>query len=126
VDDGDGEVASPPVPAEVLASADPLVLPDALVSAGTPAPELGSGLMDGVFCIASILLCLTARSSSILFSLLALSCELSGGAKPGGLLLKAGHTKSRPFSELAIEHRLESWPHVQLLFLLGQCLLSFV
>ena len=88
--DGDGEVASAPVPAEVLVSVDPLVLPDALVSAGAPAPELGCGLMDRIFCIASILRCLTARSSSILFSLLALNCELSGSAKPGGIVAEGG------------------------------------
>ena len=74
------------MPVDVLVSADPLGLPDALVSAGAPAPELGCGLMDRIFCIASILRCLTARSSSILFSLLALNCELSGGAKPGGIV----------------------------------------
>ena len=90
VDDGDGEVASAPVPAEVLVSADPLVLPDALVSAGAPAPELGCCLMDRIFCIASILRCLTACRSSILFSLLALSCDLSGGAKPGGIVAEGG------------------------------------
>jgi hypothetical protein len=88
--DGDGEVASAPLPAEVLVSADPLVLPDPLVSAGAPAPELGCDLMDRIFCIASILRCLTARSSSILFSLLALNCELSGGAKPGGIVAEGG------------------------------------
>ena len=68
----------------MLVSADPLVLPDALVSAGAPAAEFGCVLMDLIFCIASILRCLMERSSSILFSLLALSCELSGGTKPGG------------------------------------------
>ncbi len=71
---------------DVLVSADPLVLPDALVSAGTPAPAFGCVLMDRICCIASILRCLMERSSSILFSLLALSCELSGGAKPGGMV----------------------------------------
>ena len=70
--------------AGVLVSADPLVLPDALVSAGAPAAELGCVLMDLILCIASILRCLMERSSSVLFSLLALSCELSGGTKPGG------------------------------------------
>jgi hypothetical protein len=90
VDDGDGEVASAPVLADVLVSADPLGLPDALVSAGAPAPELGCALMDLIFCIASILRCLTARSSSILFALIALSSGLSGGAKPGGMLAEGG------------------------------------
>ena len=90
VDDGDGEVASAPVLADVLVSADPLGLPDALVSAGAPAPELGCALMDLIFCIASILRCLTARSSSILFALLALSSGLSGGAKPGGIAAEGG------------------------------------
>ena len=74
----------------MLVSADPLVLPDALVSAGTPAAEFGCVLMDLIFCIASILRCLMERSSSILFSLLALSCELSGGAKPGGMVADVG------------------------------------
>jgi len=91
VDDGDAEVASTPVPAEVLVSADPLVLPDALVSAGAPVPELGCTLIDRILCIASILRCLTARSSSILFSLLALSCEPStDGATPGGIVAEGG------------------------------------
>jgi hypothetical protein len=78
------------VPAEVLVSADPLVLPDALVSAGAAAPESGCARMDLILCIASNLRCLIARSSSILFSLLALSCELSGGAKPGGSVAEGG------------------------------------
>jgi hypothetical protein len=46
VDDGEGEVASAPVLADVLVSEDPLVLPDALVSTGAPAPELGCARMD--------------------------------------------------------------------------------
>ena len=75
---------------DVLVSADPLVLPDALVSAGTPALAFGCVLMDRICCIASILRCLMERSSSILFSLLALSCELSGGAKPGGIVAEGG------------------------------------
>jgi hypothetical protein len=59
--------------------------------------------MDRIFCIAAILRCLTERSSSILFSLLALSCELSGGAKPGGIVAE-GHSKSVLFqsSELSV------------------------
>jgi hypothetical protein len=64
-------------------SADPLLLPAALASVGIPAAELGCSLKDLIFCIASSLRCLKARSSSILLSLLALSCEVSGGAKPG-------------------------------------------
>ena len=102
MDDGDGEVASAPVVGEVLVSADPLVLPDALVSAGAPAPELGCPLMDRIFCIASILRALTARSSSILFSRLALSCELSGGAKPGGI--DAAGTLEEPQAARASEN----------------------
>jgi len=97
VDDGEGEVASAPVLADVLVSADPLVLPDALVSAGAPAPELGCARMDLVLCITSNLRCLMARSSSILFSLLALSCELSGGAKPGGIVAEGGTFEEASF-----------------------------
>jgi hypothetical protein len=90
VEEGEGEVASAPLLADGLVSADPLVSPDALVSAGVPAPELGCARMDLILCIASNLRCLTARSSSILWALLALSCELSGGAKPGGTVAEGG------------------------------------
>ena len=103
--------------AEVLVSADPLVLPDALVSAGAPAPELGCARMDLILCIASNLRCLIARSSSILFSLLALKCEVSDGDKPGGIVAEGGTFEESFFSELAIEGRLEASPHALLLFL---------
>jgi hypothetical protein len=83
--------------ADVLVSEDPLVLPDALVSTGAPAPELGCARMDLILCIASNLRCLIARSSSILFSLLALSCELSGGAKPGGIVTEGGTFEEASF-----------------------------
>jgi hypothetical protein len=83
--------------AEVLVSADPLVLPDALVSAGAPAPELGCARMDLILCIASKLRCLIARSSSILFSLLALNCDLSGSAKPGGIVAEGGTFEEASF-----------------------------
>jgi len=76
---------------------DPLVLPDALVSTGAPAPELGCARMDLILCIASNLRCLIARSSSILFSLLAFSCELSGGAKPGGIVAEGGTFEEASF-----------------------------
>ena len=85
------------MPVDGLVLADPLVLPDALVSAGTPAPAFGCVLMDLICCIASILRCLMARSSSILFSLLALSCELSGGAKPGGMVAEGGAFEEASF-----------------------------
>jgi hypothetical protein len=76
--------------ADVLVLADPLVLSDAPVPAGAPAPESGCARMDLILCIASNLRCLIARNSSILFSLPALSCELSGGAKPGGIVAEGG------------------------------------
>jgi len=82
----------------VLVSEDPLLLPDALVSAGAPAPELGCARMeDLILCIASNLRCLIARSSSILFSLLAFSCELSGSAKPGGIVAEGGTFEESSF-----------------------------
>ena len=77
--------------------ADVLVSEDPLVSTGAPAPELGCARMDLVLCIASNLRCLIARSSSILFSLLALSCELSGGAKPGGIVTEGGTFEEASF-----------------------------
>jgi hypothetical protein len=83
--------------ADVLVSEDPLVLPDALLSTGAPAPELGCARMDLILCIASNLRCLIARTSSILFSLLALSCELSGGAKPGGIVAEGGTFEEASF-----------------------------
>jgi hypothetical protein len=83
---------------DVLVSEDPLVLGDALVSAGVPAPELGCvRMVDLIFCSASNLRCLIARTSSILFSLLALSCELSGGAKPGGIVAEGGRFEAASF-----------------------------
>ena len=98
VDDGDGEAASAPVLADVPVSEDPLVLPAAPVSAGAPVPELGCARMeDLILCNASNLRCLIARSSSILFSLLALSCELSGGAKPGGIVAEGGTFEESSF-----------------------------
>jgi hypothetical protein len=103
--------------ADVLLSADPLVLPDALVSPGAPAPELRCAPMDLILFIASNLRCLIARSSSILFSLLALRCEVSGGDKPGGIVAEGGTFEESFFSELAIEGRLEASPHALLLFL---------
>ncbi len=83
--------------ADVLVSADPLVLPDAPASADAPAPESGCARMDRILWIASNLRCLIARSSSILFSLLALSCELSGGAKPGGIVAEGGTFEEASF-----------------------------
>ena len=84
--------------ADVLVSEEPLVLPDALVSAGVPAPELGCARMvDLIFRSASNLRSLIARSSPILFSLLALSCELSGGAKPGGIVAEGGRFEAASF-----------------------------
>jgi hypothetical protein len=83
--------------ADVLVSADPVVLPDALVSAGAPAPELGCARMDLVLCIASNLRCLMARNSSILCSLPALSWELSGGDKPGGIVAEGGTFEEASF-----------------------------
>jgi hypothetical protein len=88
------------VVADELVSADPLVLPDALVSAGAPAPAFGRVLIDLICCIVSSLRCLKARICSILCSLLALSCELSGGAKPGGMVAESG-----TFLELSFKAR---------------------
>jgi hypothetical protein len=82
-----------------------------------PAPELGCAPMDLILCIASNLRCLIARSSSILFSLLVLNCELSGSAKPGGIVAEGGTFEEASFSELAIEGPLEASPHALLLFL---------
>ena len=58
---------------------------DALVAAGAAAPDLACAAIALILWIASSLRCLKARRSSILPSLLALSCELSGGDKPGGI-----------------------------------------
>ena len=79
-----------PLLAEGLVSADPLVSAEVLVSAGVPAPELGCARIDLILLIASNRRCLIARSSSIHWALLALSCELSGGAKPGGMVAEGG------------------------------------
>ena len=80
-----------------LVSPEPLALPDALVSTGAPAAALDCDRIDLICCIASSLRCLRLRSCSILCSLLALSCELSGGAKPGGMVAEGGTFEEASF-----------------------------
>ena len=82
--------------------------------------------MDLILFIASNLRCLIARSSSILFSLLALRCEVLDGDKPGGIVAEGGTFKESFFqtSQLKV-----GWKHRRTrycFFSLGQCLLSFV
>jgi hypothetical protein len=85
-----------------LVTTDPLVLPDALGRR----PGAGIGVVSSWIAFSVLPPSCAALQSAALqffFLYLALSCELSGGAKPGGIVAE-GHSKSVLFqsSELSV------------------------